>query len=61
MPARGAVTLFRIRGIRVGIDYSWFFVLFLIIFWLSSYYRDALGNPESDTGPYLLAVATASR
>jgi len=57
--AGGGVTLFRIRGIRIAVDYSWFVVLFLIIFWLSAFYRDALGNPESDTGPYLLAVASA--
>jgi Zn-dependent protease len=60
MGTGGGVTLFRIRGIRIAVDYSWFVILFLIIFWLSSFYRDALGNPESDTGPYLLAVATAA-
>jgi Zn-dependent protease len=54
------VTLFRIRGIRVAVDYSWFVVLFLIIFWLSGFYRDVLGDPQSDTGPYLLAVASAA-
>jgi Zn-dependent protease len=59
MPARGAVTLFRIRGIRIGIDYSWFFVLFLIIFWLSSFYRDVLDAPSGAIGPYALAVASA--
>src|SRR4029079_6911878 len=59
MPARGAVTLFRIRGIRVGIDYSWFFVLFLIIFWLSSFYRSILNAPDNAIGPYALAVASA--
>ena len=36
MPARGAVTLFHVRGIRIGIDYSWFFVVFLIIIWAVS-------------------------
>ena len=59
MPARGAVTLFRIRGIRIGIDYSWFFVLFLIIFWLSSFYRSILHAPDNAIGPYALAVASA--
>src|SRR4051795_3816807 len=59
MPARGAVTLFRIRGIRIGIDYSWFFVLFLIIFWLSSFYRSVTNEPDSALGPYALAVASA--
>ena len=40
-------------------DYSWFVVLFLIIFWLSSFYRDALGVAQGSTEPYLLAVASA--
>jgi Zn-dependent protease len=57
--AGGGVTLFRIRGIRIAVDYSWFVVLFLIIFWLSSSYRDALGSAQGSTEPYLLAVASA--
>jgi Zn-dependent protease len=59
MPARGAVTLFHVRGIRIGIDYSWFFVLFLIIFWLSGFYRSILSEPDSALAPYALAVASA--
>jgi Zn-dependent protease len=59
MPARGAVTLFHVRGIRVGIDYSWFFVLFLIIFVLSDSYRSVLDRPDGDALPYVLAVASA--
>jgi Zn-dependent protease len=59
MPARGAVTLFHVRGIRIGIDYSWFFVLFLIIFWLSGFYRSVLDLDEEDIVPYALAVASA--
>lgn len=59
MPARSAITLFRFRGIRVGVDYSWFFVLFLVIFSLSGFYRDILGADEAATGPYLFAVASA--
>jgi Zn-dependent protease len=58
MPA-GAITLFHVRGIRIGVDYSWFFILFLIIIWLSGSYRDATGADESAVGPYLLAVASA--
>src|SRR5215204_2841882 len=57
--AGGGVTLFRIRGIRVAVDYSWFVVLFLIIFWLTGYYRDVLDSPSGDSAPYLLAVASA--
>jgi Zn-dependent protease len=59
MTPRGRLTLFRIRGIRIGVDYSWFFVLFLIILWLSGFYRDVLGVGQSDSDPYLLAVASA--
>jgi Zn-dependent protease len=59
MPARGAVTLFHVRGIRIGVDYSWFFVLFLIILLLSGFYRDVLGVSNSDAAPYFLAVASA--
>ena len=59
MPARGAVTLFHVRGIRIGIDYSWFFVLFLIIFMLSDSYGSVLDTPSGDALPYALAVISA--
>lgn len=59
VPARTALTLFRIRGIRVGVDYSWFIVLFLVILWLSGFYRAVLGATQDDVEPYLLAVASA--
>jgi Zn-dependent protease len=55
----GGLTLFRVRGIRISVDYSWFIVLFLIIFWLSGSYREVLGAGEDDFGPYALAVASA--
>src|SRR5512134_1112791 len=58
MPS-GGLTLFRVRGIRIAVDYSWFIVLFLFIFWLSASYRDILGADEGDFGPYALAVASA--
>jgi Zn-dependent protease len=58
MPA-GGITLFHVRGIRIGVDYSWFLILFLIIFWLSGFYRDVLDADSNATGPYLLAVASA--
>ena len=58
MPA-GAITLFHVRGIRIGVDYSWFLVLFLIILWLSGFYRDVLGADDQAIGPYLLALASA--
>lgn len=58
MPARTALTLFHVRGIRIGVDYSWFLVLFLVIFLLSGFYGDLL-NAEGEAGPYVLAVASA--
>jgi Zn-dependent protease len=57
--AGGGVTLFRVRGIRIAVDYSWFVVLFLIIFWLTGFYRDVLNSPSGDSAPYVLAVASA--
>lgn len=53
------ITLFRVRGITVAVDWSWFLILFLVIFWLSSFYGDLLGQPSSSLEPYLLAVASA--
>ena len=41
-------------------DFSWFIVLFLIIFWLSGFYRDVLNAADGDSTPYLLAVASAA-
>jgi Zn-dependent protease len=58
MPS-GAITLLHVRGIRIGVDYSWFLVLFLIIFWLSGFYRDVLGADDGAIGPYALALASA--
>jgi Zn-dependent protease len=57
MPA-GGITLFHVRGIRIGVDFSWFLVLFLIIIWLSSFYRDVLGTGD-EAQAYVLAVASA--
>ena len=53
------LTLFRVRGIRIAVDWSWFLVLFLVIFWLSDFYGDVLDKPSGSTEPYLLAVASA--
>jgi Zn-dependent protease len=57
--AVGGLTLFRVRGIRIAVDFSWFIVLFLIILWLSSSYRDELNLASGDSEPYFLAVASA--
>src|SRR2546426_10480502 len=59
MPVRGTVTLFHVRGIRIGVDYSWFIVLFLIIIGMSGFYADVLGVSTSDSQAYLLAVISA--
>lgn len=53
-------TLFRVRGIRITVDWSWFVVLFLVIFLLSDFYGTILDQPNSATEPYLLAVASAA-
>jgi Zn-dependent protease len=54
----GSIQLARVYGIRIGVDYSWFFVLFLIIWSLSdSYYGDLF--PGQDTKAFLLAVVSA--
>ena len=44
-------------GIRIGVDLSWFFVLFLIIWSLSGYYNDLF--PGDDTKAFTLAVVSA--
>ena len=44
-------------GIRIGVDVSWFFVLFLIIWSLSGYYNDLF--PDQDSKAFALAVVSA--
>jgi Zn-dependent protease len=53
------ITLFHVRGIRIAVDWSWFFVLFLVIFWLSQFYGDVLGEEGSSSTPFLLAIVSA--
>ncbi len=55
MPTGSSIQLARLFGIRIGVSYSWFFVLFLFIFLLSSRFEDALGGSEG--GAYGVAVA----
>jgi Zn-dependent protease len=52
-----SIQLGRIFGIRIGVDISWFFVLFLIIWSLSGWYQDLF--PGDDTKAFSLAVASA--
>jgi Zn-dependent protease len=53
------ITLFHVRGIRIGVDWSWLLILFLIIVGLTGSYRDQLGEPNSSSLPYVLAVLSA--
>jgi Zn-dependent protease len=52
-----SIQLARVFGIRFGVDISWFFVLFLIIWQLSSYFGDVF--PGQDTKAFVLAVVAA--
>jgi Zn-dependent protease len=54
------ITLFRVWGIRIAVDWSWFLVLFLVIFWLSDFYGNLLDQPGGSTEPYILAVVSAA-
>jgi Zn-dependent protease len=53
------ITLFHVGGIRITVDWSWFFVLFLVIFWLSNFYGNVLGESSSGSTPFALAVLSA--
>jgi Zn-dependent protease len=53
----GSIQLGRVFGIRVGVDVSWFFVLFLIIWSFSGYYGDLF--PGEDGKSFALATVTA--
>ena len=52
-----SIQLGRVFGIRIGVDVSWFFVLFLIIWSLSGYYQDLF--PDQDSKAFALAVVSA--
>jgi Zn-dependent protease len=58
MGGGGSITLFHVRGIRIGVDWSWFIVLFLVLLMASGFYGDLLGE-DGSTEAYALAVATA--
>jgi Zn-dependent protease len=51
----GSIQLGRIFGIRIGVDVSWFIVLFLIIWSLSGYYEDVAPGSSA----FLLATVSA--
>jgi Zn-dependent protease len=46
----------RIFGIRIGVNASWFLILFLFIFWLSQSFTDILGD---ETTGYAAALGAA--
>jgi Zn-dependent protease len=49
-----SIKLVELFGIRVGVDASWFLILFLLIFWLSTPFRETLHS--SDAVAYLTTV-----
>jgi Zn-dependent protease len=51
----GSIQLVRVSGIRIGVEPSWFLVLFLIIYLLTGYYGDRFTDGVSFT----LAVVSA--
>jgi Zn-dependent protease len=51
-----SIRLATIFGIRVGVNVSWFLILFLAIFWLQESFADAL---DDDQQGFIVAVATA--
>jgi len=53
------ITLFHVRGIKITVDWSWFLVLFLVIFWLSQFYGDVLGESSASSTPFVLALLSA--
>jgi Zn-dependent protease len=55
-----SITLFHVRGIRIAVDWSWFLILFLVIFWMTQNFEELLGKTGSQTTPFLLGVASAA-
>jgi Zn-dependent protease len=53
----GSLPLLRLFGIRVGVNYSWFLILFLVIFLLWDSLRETLN--ASETTVYVVAVVAA--
>ena len=53
-----SITLFHVRGIRIAVDWSWFIIVFLFIFWLSDFYGEVLGQASTASAPFALAVAS---
>jgi Zn-dependent protease len=58
MPRRRNIELARIFGIRIGVNISWFVVLFGLILWLAYYYFPEVMRGSATT-EYAIAVAGA--
>jgi Zn-dependent protease len=57
MSRRGSIPLVRVMGIRIGVDLSWFIVLFLYIWLLSDSFKQVQpGHPDR---AFVLAVVSA--
>ena len=52
-----SIRLVELFGIRIGVDRTWFLILFLLIFWLSGSFRGALHS--SNGVAYITTVVTA--
>jgi Zn-dependent protease len=55
VPGGRSIQLARVFGIRIGVDPSWFLVLFLFIYWLSDAYKGQFPSDEA----FVLATASA--
>jgi Zn-dependent protease len=54
----GSIKLARVFGVRIGVEPSWFIVVFLIVLSLTSYYSDAF--PGQSGKAFALAVISAA-
>ena len=52
-----SIKLARVFGVRIGVDVSWFFVFFLVIYLMSENYREIFRGQE--TKAFVLAVVSA--
>jgi Zn-dependent protease len=55
----GSIKLMDVFGIRVGVDGTWFLILFLMIIWISGAFRQGLPPHTSDGVVYATTVITA--
>jgi Zn-dependent protease len=52
-----SIQLLRVFGIPIGVNASWFVVLFIVIYFLTGYYQDVM--PGDDSGAFALATLSA--